>query len=96
MKESRDQHLGILLDIQKQLGDLKAETKGQSEMLHSLNDKVALANSKTAKNVMDIQAIKDERNIEKGKLYVIMAIGGFAFSIVASVIVSFTKSKLGY
>lgn len=95
MKESRDQHLGILLDIQKQLGDLKAETKGQSEMLHSLNDKVALANSKTAKNVMDIQAIKDERNIEKGKLYVVLAAGGFVFSIIASFITSYAKNKLG-
>lgn len=95
MNKGSDQHLGILLDIQKQIGDLKAETKGQSEMLLSLNDKVATANSKTAKNILDIQAIKDERNVEKGKLYVVMAVGGFVFSIVASFITSFAKNRLG-
>lgn len=93
--EKPENHLSILLDIQKQLGDLKAESTGQSQMLISLDSRVAIQNGKVFKNVAEIQSLKDERNVFKGKLFVVMAIGGFAMSIIGGLIVAFARTKLG-
>lgn len=102
MKERTDPHLNILMDIQTQIGDIKSETRGQSEILISLDNRVKEANHKTAKNVAEIQAvkdevqvIKDERNINKGKMFVFMAIGGFVMTIVSALLVILIKKYFG-
>lgn len=90
------------MTIQREIGDIKSETRGQSEILISLDNRVKEANHKTAKNVADIQAvkdevqiIKDERNIQKGKIFVFMAIGGFVMTIASALLVTILKGKFG-
>lgn len=102
MKERTDPYLNILMTIQREIGDIKSETSGQSEILISLDNRVKEANHKTAKNVLEIQAvkdevqvIKDERNINKGKVFVFMAIGGFVMTIVSPLLVILIKKYFG-
>lgn len=89
MKE-KEQHLQILLDIQKQLGDLKAETSAQSEMLKSLNDRVAIQNSKVFKNAEMIAKHQSILDNWQGKLTIIFLVSG----IVGNLLLSYIKSKL--
>lgn len=102
MRDKTDPHLNILLNIEEKLGDLKAESRGQSEILISLDNRVKEANHKTAKNVLEIQAVKDEiqvirdeKNINKGKMFVFMAIGGFVMTIVSAILVILIKRYFG-
>lgn len=102
MKERTDPHLNILLNIEEKLGDLRAETSKQSAQLEAvvnkqdeLTDYQKYANSKTAKVIQDIQDIKDEKNINKGKMFVFMAIGGFVMTIVSALLVVLIKKYFG-
>lgn len=95
MKERTDPHLNILMDIQTQIGDIKSETTKQSAQLTALNEKVAIQNGKVFKSIQDIQDIKDERNINKGKMFVFMAIGGFVMTIVSALLVVLIKKYFG-
>ncbi len=102
MKERTDPHLNILLNIEEKLGDLRAETSKQSAQLEAvvnkqdeLTDYQKYANSKTAKVIQDIQDIKDERNINKGKMFVFMAIGGFVMTTVSAILVILIKRYFG-
>ncbi len=81
----------ILLDIQKQMGDLgtateaklgKIDTKTdrQSQMLISLNDKVAVANGRTAKNEGQIAALREWRKYILGGFAVVSLIGTFTLT----------------
>lgn len=87
------QLLTILLDIQKQLGDANSVLSAHTVLLSSLDDRVALANSKTAKNILDIQTIKDEKNVFKGKNYVITIIVSFLSTITMAVIINFLNKR---
>ena len=78
-----DKHLGVLMDIQKQLGALGNETSRQSAMLIALNDKVLVANGRTAKNEEQLKAHQSILDNWKGKLAVIIAIAGFGGSLLS-------------
>jgi len=86
-----DQHLNILLDIQKQLGDVKSETGRQSEVLRSLDARVAIQNSKTF--ALEKKVSEQERLLEnwKGKLAIIVAISVFIVGAIRNIILD----KLG-
>lgn len=86
-----DEHLNILLDIQKQLGDVKTETRGQSEMLKALNEKVAIQNGRIYKAEGNIGSIQSLLENWKGKMVIIVAIVG----IVGNLIITIIKSKIG-
>ena len=91
MSENNDQYLSILLDIQKQLGDVKSETRGQSEMLVALNEKVAIQNGRVVK--LEIADIKIEAIINnwKGRLVILASI----VSVIVGLLSSWFRNKLG-
>lgn len=91
MTEQVDKHLGVLMDIQKQLGALGNETARQSAMLVALNDKVLIANGRTSKNESMIVAHQTILDNWKGRLAVIVVVSGF----VGSLFTAWIKSKLG-
>lgn len=78
--KNNEQHLQILLDIQKQLGDLKAETSRQSEMLIRIDSQVQKTNGR-------VTQLETTDNINKGKLAVIGAIAGTIVSFIVSLMV---------
>lgn len=90
MKDNKDPHLNILLDIQKQIGVLGSETARQSEMLVALNDKVAIANGRTTKNETSIKEHQTIIDNWKGRIGVIVVVGGFVINLV----IDFLKNKL--
>lgn len=83
------------MDIQTQIGDIKSETTKQSAQLTALNDKVAIQNSKVFKNTTEIQLLKDDKNVNKGKIFIVMAIGGFLMTIVSALLVILIKKYFG-
>lgn len=86
-----NEHLNILLDIQKQLGALGKETSMQSQMIISLNEKVAVANGRTTKNEAEIAKMKSILDNWKGKLAVILVMGG----VVGKIVLDFIRKQIG-
>jgi len=82
--EHSDKHLSILLDIQKQLGDVKSETRGQSEMLRALNEKVAIQNGRVTK----LEGVSNEQSVLisnwKGRLVVLASIISVGIGLLSS------------
>ena len=78
--KNNEQHLQILLDIQKQLGVLGAETSRQSEMLIRIDTQVQKTNGR-------VTQLETPDNINKGKLAVIGAIAGALVSFIISLAV---------
>lgn len=78
--KNNEQHLQILLDIQKQLGVLGAETSRQSEMLIRIDSQVQKTNGR-------VTQLETTDNINKGKLAVIGAIAGALVSFIISLAV---------
>lgn len=80
-----DKHFTILLDIQKQLGDLKAHTTGQNEILKRIDGQVQKTNGR-------VTALETNDNYRKGKLAVIGAIAGSIASVIIGLLIkSFGK-----
>lgn len=80
----QDIHLNILLDIQKQIGDLKSETTGQSEVLKRIDAQVQKTNGR-------VTILENGDNYRKGKMAVIGAIAGSIASIIIAVIIKSIK-----
>lgn len=80
--EHHDPHLNILLDIQKQLGVLGAETARQSEMLISIDKQAKLTNGRVTNLEKDNQSHKEFRANLKGKVAVISVVLGFAVNLI--------------
>ncbi len=81
MPENHDTLYGILLDVQKQIGSISRETGEQTEKLDSLNDKVAIANGRTAKNEGQIAMLKEWRKYILGGLAVVSVFGGLGATL---------------
>lgn len=90
MTENHEKLYSILLDVQKQIGQLGNETAKQSEMLVSLNNKVAIANGRTSKNEERIEVIEKTIDGYKNKAIGISAIVGFLVSMA----IPFIKEKI--
>lgn len=91
MTENHDKIYSILLDVQKQIGNLGNETSKQSEMLVSLNDKVAIANGRTSKNENRIEELEKTVSGFKNKVAGVSLVVG----LLASIVVPFIKEKIG-
>lgn len=88
--EQQDPHLNILLDIQKQLGVLGAETARQSETLNSIDKQAKITNGRVGqleKVTGNHQSILDNW---RGKLAVIVIMAGF----VGNLIITWIKKEL--
>lgn len=86
-----NEHLNILLDIQKQLGALGKETSMQSQMIISLNEKVAVANGRTTKNETELAKMKSILDNWKGKLAILVVAGG----VVGKIALDFLRKQIG-
>lgn len=75
--DKHEQLYTTLLDIQKQMGLLSRETGEQTKKLDALNDKVAIANGRTAKNEGQIAMLKEWRKYILGGMAVLSLIGTF-------------------
>lgn len=65
----------VLLDVQKQIGVVSRETGEQTKKLESIDNKVAVANGRTAKNEGDIAMLKEWRKWILGGLAVATVTG---------------------
>ena len=93
MKQA-DPHLNILLDLQKQLGDLKSETVKQSQVLLSIDAQVKKTNGRVTVLEATESITKNTKNIRKGKLIVWATIGGFIGAVVLALFIGFIKNTL--
>jgi len=94
MGNSTDSHLNILLDLQKQLGDLKSETVKQSQVLLSIDAQVKKTDLRVS-ILEDTNSIaKNTSNIKKGKLIVWGTIGGFIGAVTLALFIGFIKNTL--
>lgn len=91
MTENHEKLYSILLDVQKQIGQLGNETSKQSEMLISLNNKVAIANGRTSKNEEKIENVEKTIDGFKNKVAGI----SLAIGLTVSLIVPIIKKYLG-
>lgn len=80
--ENPESHLTILLDIQKQLGTLGAETARQSEVLKRIDTQVQRTNGR-------VSTLETEDNYRKGKLAIIGAIAGGVASIIIGLVIKY-------
>lgn len=80
--EQIEEHLTILLDIQKQIGTLGAETARQSEVLKRIDTQVQKTNGR-------VTSLETDDNYRKGKLAVIGAIAGGIASVIIGLLVKY-------
>lgn len=80
--EHKEEHLTILLDIQKQLGTLGAETARQSEVLKRIDTQVQKTNGR-------VTSLETDDNYRKGKLAVIGAIAGGIASVIIGLLIKY-------
>ena len=76
-----DQHLTLMLDIQKQIGNLGIETARQSEILNRIDSQVQRTNGR-------VTSLEADKNIRQGKMAVIGAIVGAVASILVGFIIN--------
>lgn len=75
-----DQHeklYSILLDVQKQIGSVNAETSRQSQMLVDLNTKVGIQNGRVTATEKTVADLKEWRKYIFGGFAVISALSGY-------------------
>jgi len=89
-----DEHLNILLDIQKQLGGVGGETARQSEMLKALNEKVAIQNGRVEKNEKKLDEHEAIINNWKGKLAIVIGIAIFVGGALREIIMNWLETKI--
>jgi hypothetical protein len=93
---SNDTHekvYNVLLDVQKQIGVVSRETGEQTKKLDALNEKVALANGRTAKNEGEIALLKEWRKWILGGLAVATVTGMMAATYYIEKVASKTASE---
>lgn len=76
--DTHEKVYSVLLDVQKQIGTVSRETGEQTKKLDALNEKVAIANGRTAKNEGDILMLKEWRKWILGGLAVATVTGMMA------------------
>ena len=84
--DKKEDYLGILLDIQKQLWANTTETRWQTELLKALNDKVAIQNWRIYKTEGKVLGIELLLNNWKGRLAIIAIIVTFIWSFAKDII----------
>jgi len=94
MGHTTDPHLSILLDLQKQLGDLKSETVKQSQVLLSIDAQVKKTNGRVTVLESTESIAKNTSNIRKGKFIVWGTIGGFIGAVTLALLIGFIKKTL--
>lgn len=92
--EHKDPHLSILLDIQKQLGQLGRETGEQTEKLKSIEAQTMKTNGRVTKLEQLNEVIAREKEYARGKMAVIGVIAGGIGAIIMSVITKLITTKL--
>lgn len=86
MTEHQEKIFTLLLDVQKQIGDIGKETARQSEMLIALNKRVEIANGRTSKNESAIDAInKDIASFKSKAAGVALAVTMFGSLIITGI-----------
>lgn len=99
MPENHDKLYGILLDVQKQIGDVKTETGKQTGTIEGIDKKISYTNGKIAQAMKDIQAIQielsdypdvrdkaiDTWSFKKGVLMIVAVVVFFAGAIIIGV-----------
>ena len=100
-----DKLYGILLDVQKQIGELKSanteklgalsrETGEQTKKLDSLNDKVSVANGRTGKLEANVIMLKEWRKYILGGFAVITMLGVYLINAFTKDIVAQTSKDV--
>jgi hypothetical protein len=84
--EYKDQHLNILLDIQKQLGALSRETGEQTEKLKSIEYQTIKTNGRVLALEKKNEQSEKEKEFIRGKMAVISFIAGALGAIIMSAI----------
>lgn len=71
---NHDKIYDMMLNFQKQLGDLSTETRGQSEILKAIKAQVEKTNGR-------VSLLEQFRDTLKGKIAVVVIVGGFVFNV---------------
>lgn len=94
MAEDHERLYGILLDVQKQLGSVSRETGEQTKKLDALNEKVAVANSRTGKLELAVTDLKEWRKYILGGFAVLTVLGVYLIHTLTQDVVRQTSQQV--